>query len=46
MVHEYRQVHCSWLYSTMGQQEKGLSEIADYTSGMTHIYIECALMAY
>jgi hypothetical protein len=29
-----------------GQTRKRLSDIADYTSGMTHIYIGCALMAY
>jgi hypothetical protein len=29
-----------------GQIGKRLSEIADYTSGMTHIYISCAMMAY
>jgi hypothetical protein len=29
-----------------GQIRKRLSKIADYTSGMTRIYIECVLMAY
>jgi hypothetical protein len=29
-----------------GQTGKRLSEIVDYTSGMTRIYIGCALMAY
>jgi hypothetical protein len=29
-----------------GQTRKRLSEIADYSSGMTHICIGCALMAY
>jgi hypothetical protein len=29
-----------------GQTRKRLSKIADYTSGMTHICIGCALMAY
>jgi hypothetical protein len=29
-----------------GQTRKRLSEIADYTSGMTCICIRCALMAY
>jgi hypothetical protein len=29
-----------------GQTRKRLSEITDYTSRMTHIYIGCTLMAY
>jgi hypothetical protein len=29
-----------------GQTGKRLSEIAEYTSRMTHIYIRCTLMAY
>jgi hypothetical protein len=36
-----------WLdISHLGQTGKRLSEIGDYTSGMTHIYIGYALMAY
>jgi hypothetical protein len=36
-----------WLaISHLGPTRRRLSEIADYTSGMTHIYIGCALMAY
>jgi hypothetical protein len=33
-------------YIPLGQTRKRLSEIADYTSEMTHICIGCALMAY
>jgi hypothetical protein len=33
-------------YIPPGQTRKRLSEIVDYTSGMTHICIGCALMAY
>jgi hypothetical protein len=32
-------------YIPTGVDKKRLSEIADYTSGMTRIYIRCALMA-
>jgi hypothetical protein len=31
---------------TFGMTRKRLSEIADYTFGMTRIYIRCALIAY
>jgi hypothetical protein len=33
-------------YIPLGADKKKLSEIADYTSRMTRICIECALMAY
>jgi hypothetical protein len=33
-------------YIPPGADKKRLSKIANYTSGMTHICIECALMAY
>jgi hypothetical protein len=33
-------------YIPLGQTRKRLSEVADYASGMTHICIGCALMAY